>query len=232
MNPTLALFWKEGREAAYKIAACAGLALVVGLVYNLWEYPERIRLGTSVGTIGHFVGLIGAVLMGMDAIARERSRSTLPFLLCRPLEARKMLIVKFVVGAVGLLAILAAYWGGIFIGMPLDGSSIFGAGEFQFTFFSTKSSNPPEETLADVGYVRMLLLWFLAFLIPYSAAVPRIDPYRSSLQSRGDVSNGRVGGNSIHWDCVELGATDCGILLQAPVLHWRARSRRNSSKGV
>ncbi len=105
MNPTLALLWKEGREAAYKVVACAGLALIAGLVQNLWEYPQRVGPGADVSTVGHFVGLIGAVLMGMDAIARERSRTTLPFLLCRPLETRKMLIVKFVVGAVALLTI-------------------------------------------------------------------------------------------------------------------------------
>ncbi len=171
MNPTLALFWKEGREAAYKVAACAGLALIVGLLCNLWEYPQRSILDADVGTVGHFVGLIGAVLMGMDAIARERSRTTLPFLLCRPLETGKMLPVKFVMGAAGLLAILAAYWGGVFVGMSLDGSSIFGEGGSHTTVFSITSSIPAEETLADVGYVRVLMLWFLVFLIPYSAAV-------------------------------------------------------------
>ena len=171
MNPTLTLFWKEGREAAYKVVACAGLAMIVGLACNLWDYTVRIGPGTEVGIVGHFVGLIGAVLMGMDAIARERSRTTLPFLLCRPLETRKMLSVKFVVGAAGLLAILAAYWGGIFIGMSLDGISIFGEAAFHTTVFSTSSFIPAEETLADVGYLRVLLLWFLVFLIPYSAAV-------------------------------------------------------------
>lgn len=171
MNPIGALLWKEARESAYKIAACAGLAMIAGLVYNLWEYPQRVILGTDVSTVGHFVGLIGAVLMGMDAVARERSRTTLPFLLCRPLEIRKMLIVKFAVGAAGLLAILAGYWGGIFVGMSLDGSWIFGEGGLHTTVFSTGSTIPAEETLEDVGYVRVLLLWFLVFLIPYSAAV-------------------------------------------------------------
>lgn len=171
MNPILALFWKEGREAAYKVVACAGLAMIVGLLYNLWEYPQRTILGADVGIVGHFVGLIGAVLMGMDAIARERTRTTLPFLLCRPLETGTMLSVKFVMGAAGLLAILAAYWGGIFVGMSLDGSWIFGEGGPNTTVFSITSSIPAEDTLADVGYVRILLLWFLVFLIPYSAAV-------------------------------------------------------------
>ena len=163
MNPTLALFWKEGREAAYKIAAGAGLALLVGFSHM---HPEIPILGVC-----HLVGFMGAVLMGMDIIARERSRTTLPFLLCRPLETGKMLSVKFVMGAAGLLAILAGYWGGIFVGMSLDGTLIFDEGGFHTTVFSTGSTIPAEETLSDVGYVRILLLWFLVFLIPYSAAV-------------------------------------------------------------
>ncbi len=55
--------------------------------------------------------------------------------------------------------------------MSLDGSSILGEGGFHTTVFSITSSIPAEETLADVGFVRVLLLWFLVFLIPYSAAV-------------------------------------------------------------
>ena len=33
MNPIGALFWKEARESGYKVAACAGLAMIVGLVF-------------------------------------------------------------------------------------------------------------------------------------------------------------------------------------------------------
>ena len=171
MNPTLALFWKEGREAAYKFAAGAGLALIVGLVLNLWEYPERIGPGTNVGIVGHFVGLIGAVLMGMDVIARERSRMTLHFLLCRPLPTWKILIVKFTVGAVGLLVVLAAYWGGVFIGMH-DGGGL----ATQLGFYSNRALiiSPhlqPEEILEDVGYARAVLLWLFIYLIPYGVTV-------------------------------------------------------------
>lgn len=60
MNPTLALFWKEGREAAYKIAACAGLAMIAGLWCNLWEYPQRSILGADTGTVGHLAHWSGA----------------------------------------------------------------------------------------------------------------------------------------------------------------------------
>ena len=171
MNAILALFWKEGREATYKIAAGAGLALIVGLVLNLWEYPERIGPGTNVGIVGHFVGLIGAVLMGMDAIARERSRMTLSFILCRPLVPWKILAVKSTVGAAGLLAVLATYWGGVFIGMH-DGGSL--ATQLGFDSYRSHVISPhlqPEEILEDVGYARIVLLWLFIYLIPYGVTV-------------------------------------------------------------
>ena len=171
MNPILALFWKEGREAAYKIAAGAGLALIVGLVLNLWEYPQRNDHGTNVSIVGHFVGLIGAVLMGMDVIARERSRMTLPFLLCRPLVPWKILAVKFTVGAAGLLAVLAAYWGGVFMAMHDGGSLATQLGLYSYRALVISPHLQPEEILEDVGYARAVLLWLFIYLIPYGVTV-------------------------------------------------------------
>ena len=50
MNPIGALFWKEGREAAYKIAAGAGLALVAGLALcTKQESPPRRTLAWLSG---------------------------------------------------------------------------------------------------------------------------------------------------------------------------------------
>ena len=170
MNPTLALFWKEGREAAYKIAACAGLAMIVGLLYNLWDYPGRIGPGPDVDVVGHFVGLIGAVLMGMDAIARERSRTTLPFLLCRPLPPWRFLAVKFSVGGAGLLAMLAAYWAGVFLVMEISGNSPSQSGYIIEPDFTIRTFFPPEEILSDMGYVRVVCLWLLVYLVPYAVA--------------------------------------------------------------
>ncbi|MCE2440853.1 MAG: ABC transporter permease subunit [Candidatus Latescibacteria bacterium] len=166
MNPIVALFWKEARESAYKVAACAGLAMIVGLVFSQWDFAPA-----DVNVVSHSVGLFGAVLMGMDAIARERSRMTLPFLLCRPLPTWKILIVKFTVGAVGLLVVLAAYWGGVFIGMH-DGGGL----ATQLGFYSNRALfiSPhlqPEEILEDVGYARAVLLWLFIYLIPYGVTV-------------------------------------------------------------
>ena len=161
MNPLRALIWKEGREAIYKIAVGACLGLFVGLLtHNAPAYPLEL--------ICHLIGFFSAVLMGMDAVAGERSRGTLPFLFIRPLDRGRLLGAKFVVGAAGLLVILAAYWAGVYIGMPEWGNPHFLWG------FSWEpvTSFPPlylETILTDVGYVRIVLLWFFFFLILYTA---------------------------------------------------------------
>ena len=157
MNPLRALIWKEGREASYKIAVGACLGLLVGLLVH---FPLEL--------VAYLVGLFGAVLMGMDAVAGERSRGTLPFLFIRPLDRSWLLGVKFVVGAVGLLVVLAAYWAGVYIGMPEWGNPHFLWG----LFWEPGTSFPPlylESILTDVGYVRIVLLWFFLFLILYTA---------------------------------------------------------------
>ena len=166
MNPTLALLWKEGREAAYKVVACAGLAMIVGLVFSQWEFAPA-----DVNVVSHSVGLFGAVLMGMDAIARERSRMTLPFLLCRPIASWKILVTKFIVGAVGLLVVLASFWAGVFIDMAIDGNFIDELGFFPPRSLILWPNWQPDEILADVGYGRTVFLWFLVSLIPYGMSV-------------------------------------------------------------
>ena len=115
MNPLRALIWKEGREASYKIAVGVCLGLFVGLTINPDNdtYPSNV-FNFTFEQISFLVGLCGAVLMGMDVMAGERRRGTLPFLLSRPLRPDMLLGVKFAVGAAGLLVVLAAYWAGVY----------------------------------------------------------------------------------------------------------------------
>ena len=156
MNPLRALIWKEGRESIYKIAIGVCLGLFVGLI------PKDDLDDSAL-----LVGLFGAVLMGMDAVAGERSRGTLPFLFIRPLDRGWLLGVKFVVGAVGLLAVLAAYWAGVYHGL-----SEWGNPQLLWGFLwepATSFSLYEEVILADVGYGRILLLWFFLFLNLYTA---------------------------------------------------------------
>ena len=156
MKPLRALIWKEGREAIYKVIVGACLGLFVGLADN--DSDSFFEL------VPHLVGVFGAVLMGMNAVAGERSRGTLPFLFIRPLNRGWLLGVKFVVGAAGLLVVLAAYWAGAYLGMPEWGNPHFLWGLFW-------DGEPPylEAILVDIGYGRILLLWFFLYLILYTA---------------------------------------------------------------
>ena len=100
-------------------------------------------------------------------MAGERRRGTLPFLLSRPLRLDMLLGVKFAVGAAGLLVVLAAYWAGVYLGMPGWGNPNFLWGFFGSGYYA--SEYHIETILTDVGYVRMVLLWFFLFLILYTA---------------------------------------------------------------
>ena len=164
MNPLRALIWKEGREASYKIAIGACLGLFVGLNSTLDSHPDPANFSFTFEQISFLVGLCGAVLMGMDVMAGERRRGTLPFLLSRPLRLDLLLGVKFAVGAAGLLVVLAAYWTGVSLGM-----SGWGNPDFLWGFFGSGYHGYIEAILTDVGYVRMVLLWFFLFLILYTA---------------------------------------------------------------
>ena len=153
MNPIRALLWKEGRAAALRVAACACLALLAARTFPL-------------DPICHLVGILGAILMSMDLVAGERGRGTLPFQSNLPVRTAWLLGVKYAVGAAGLLAVLAAYWAGIFLGIPH-----WGGGDFLWSpSWHLYGQIHSMEVLKDVGYGRILLLWFLFSLTFYSGA--------------------------------------------------------------
>ena len=164
MNPIRALLWKEGREAAYKTVFGAGMALLLGLAYLHPVFNKEFPLMAA----SYLVGLLATVSMGIDQVAGERSRGTLPFLLSRPLASGRLLEVKFAVGATGLLAVLASFWAGVYLGLPE-----WGEPNFLWWFYEDLSPHlfrniKLEEILQDVGFSRILLLWFLLFLILYT----------------------------------------------------------------
>ena len=153
MNPIRALLWKEGRAAALRVAACACLALLAARTFPL-------------DPLCHLVGILGAILMSMGLVAGERGRGTLPFQSNLPVRTAWLLGVKYAVGAAGLLAVLAAYWAGIFLGIPH-----WGGGDFLWSpSWHSYGQLHSMEVLKDVGYGRILLLWFLFSLAFYSGA--------------------------------------------------------------
>ena len=157
MDTLRALVWKEGRAAALRVAGCVCLALLAGLAHGT-PFP--------LDPTSFLVGIVAAILMAMDLVAGERSRGTLPFQSNLPVRTAWLLVAKYAVGAAGLLAVLAAYWTGVFLGIPHWWSADFLLGpswhSYQEALFM--------EILKDVGYGRILLLCFLFSLIFYSGA--------------------------------------------------------------
>ncbi len=164
MNPVRALLWKEGREAVYKVAGGSCVALLLGLAYLHPVFNREYPLEA----VSFLVGLLASVLMGIDQVSGERSRGTLPFLLSRPLAPARLLGVKFAVGAAGVLVVLASFWAGVYLGLPE-----WGKPNFLWWFYQGSSQDfflnrGLQEILQDVGFARILLLWFLPFLILYT----------------------------------------------------------------
>ena len=166
MNPQRALLWKEGRAAVLRVAAVAGLALLAGLAHLDRDFSPQIG--------AHLAGVFAAILMAMHLVAGERSRGTLPFLSNLPMRTAWVLGVKYAVGAAGLLVVLAAYWAGVYLGMSVWGRTGY------------PLQHPlAREVFTEVGYGRMLLLWFLFYLIPYSAAFLSSTLCNRPLQAAG-----------------------------------------------
>ena len=95
MSTLYALLWKEGREILPKVLVAVALAVVVCLIRNNVDFNRSYAEGFEVLIMGGLV--VMAIVLAMDAIARERSTGTLSFLLDKPVAGAAMLAVKFLV---------------------------------------------------------------------------------------------------------------------------------------
>ena len=59
--------------------------------------------------------VVMAIVLAMDAIARERSTGTLSFLLDKPVAGATVLAVKFLLGLGGLLLVALVAWATVYI---------------------------------------------------------------------------------------------------------------------
>ena len=151
------LLWKEYRENGYKVllavAACFALHMMrLRAGFNHWFSDQLDMIAASFG-------LICAVAMAMDAVAGERVRGTLPFLMARPRSALRLLVPKFAAGAIGLFVTVAAFWIMAYA-TPLD------TGENHFDTYDLFLIY----TLADIGWPTMTWLFFLPALVAYGIA--------------------------------------------------------------
>ena len=141
-----ALIWKELRENIFKVLAGIGLCAVMFAINRSdINGPSRPQIWLVA------IGGISAILLGMDALAGERANKTLDYLLARPLSSVRILLAKFLVGSVGLFLIFVAFWAATYA-MPLD-------------FWSRPYIG---RSLAEIGYFKMLLMWFMPFWALYA----------------------------------------------------------------
>lgn len=147
-----ALWWKELRESAAKVGAGLGAVVLLHLLRRFEDFNRDFSGAVDAWAAG--LGVACAAVLAMDAVAGERSRGTLDFLLVRPTTVGRILAAKFAVGAGGLLAVVAAYWAMVYA-TPLVGISLWQGQEAQ--------------AIADIGPVAMVWAWYLPALVVYAA---------------------------------------------------------------
>ena len=150
-----ALFWKEWRENRFKIFAGVAFCLILHISRNYEKINQECIWNFQAYAL--YFGIISAIYMGMDALATERGKGTLDFLLIMPISRIKLLIPKFLIGSAGLLLILASFWASFYLNPPEPTPS----DRVYFVAAHLKT------ILEEVGYTKMLFAWFGLFWFVY-----------------------------------------------------------------
>ena len=153
MRVLYALLWKEGREILPKVLVAVALAVVVCLMRNNAEFNRSYAEGFEELITGGLV--VMAIVLAMDAIARERSTGTLSFLLDKPVAGAVMLAVKFLLGLGGLLLVALMAWATVYI----DLASL----EANHEWLAYKLV-----TVQSIDYASMVALSFTQFSLLYA----------------------------------------------------------------
>ena len=153
MSTLYALLWKEGREILPKVLVGVALAVVVCLMRNNVDFNRSYAEGFEVLIMGGLV--VMAIVLAMDAIARERSTGTLSFLLDKPVAGATVLTVKFLLGLGGLLLVALMAWATVYI----DLASL----EVERAWLAYKLI-----TVQSIDYTSMVALSFTQFSLLYA----------------------------------------------------------------
>ncbi|MYA24439.1 MAG: ABC transporter permease subunit [Gemmatimonadetes bacterium] len=153
MSTLYALLWKEGREILPKVLVAVALAVVVYLMRNNADFSRSYVASFEELIIGGLV--VMAIVLGMDAIARERSTGTLSFLLDKPVAGTTVLAVKFLLGLGGLLLVAPMAWATVYI----DLASL----EVEREYLAYKLV-----TVQSIDYASMVALSFTQFSLFYA----------------------------------------------------------------
>ena len=153
MRTLYALLWKEGREILPKVLVGVALAVVGCLMRNNVDFSRSYAEGFEELITGGLV--VMAIVLGMDAIARERSTGTLSFLLDKPVAGATVLTVKFLLGLGGLLLVALVAWATVYI----DLASL----EVEREYLAYKLV-----TVQSIDYASMVALSFTQFSLLYA----------------------------------------------------------------
>ena len=153
MSILYALLWKEGREILPKVLVGVALAVVVCLMRNNADFNRSYAGGFEELIMGGLV--VMAIVLAMDAIARERSTGTLSFLLDKPVAGATVLAVKFLLGLGGLLLVALVAWATVYI----DLASL----EVEHEYLAYKLV-----TVQSIDYASMVTLSFTQFALLYA----------------------------------------------------------------
>ena len=153
MRVLYALLWKEGREILPKVLVGVALAVVVCLMRRNADFNRSYVASFEELITGGLV--VMAIMLAMDAIARERSTGTLSFLLDKPVAGAAMLAVKFLLGLGGLLLVALVAWATVYI----DLASL----EVEREYLAYKLV-----TVQSIDYASMVALSFTQFSLLYA----------------------------------------------------------------
>ena len=169
MKAMQALLWKEFREVLPYIFL--GVVVCVALPLLRLYAKFEAHFASELETWAMFVGLISALLLGVDRVNGERTRKTLDFLLGRPVSIGKLQLAKFATGGVVLFFIIAGFWGTVYL-FPLGGflENFPGTVIHELNEFHFKISNIVESLniLNDVGYIPQVVIWFTPMFLFYA----------------------------------------------------------------
>lgn len=165
-----ALLWKEFRENIYMVGTGLGVVLLLHILRQI-DIFNRSFANDINGWAPVIAGLSAGVL-GMDAIAGERSRGTLEFLLVRPASVARIIAAKFIVGALGLFVIVAAFWAVVYVTPFVDSVSPYGP-RFEV------------QTIAEVPWLAMVYAWFLPALVIYATVFLASAATENSAEAAG-----------------------------------------------
>ena len=154
MSTLYALLWKEGREILPKMLGIIALAALVYLMRHHADF-NRVFSESYLLTAPRGILVWMAIMLAMDAVARERSTGTLSFLLDKPVAGATVLAVKFLLGLGGLLLVALVAWATVYLG--LDNLEV-GQGWKTYELVTVQS----------IDYASMVALSFTQFSLLYA----------------------------------------------------------------